>query len=199
MRPSTITQPRAPFLLGSVALALAACTPAPPATQAAPAASAPPPASPPTAAVTAAPIAAPSAAAANDGGEGDESLVGLLGTYRVTGHVAASVSALSEKEANAVHRRDVVIQPALRSPWDTCAAPEWTHKNVKTDAWLQSWNAPSLSAAQKKVLGLKEPTLTLWEAACGAKGPRVEIAQTNADTIVVLHDGVAFAATRRGR
>lgn len=186
------------LLLGSAAIT--ACPPAPPPDQ--PPASTAPPAPPPTAKTTASasakPTAAPSVAAADEP-EGDESIVGLLGTYRITVHVAASVSALSEKEAAATHGRDVVIRPALESPWDKCPTPKWTHKEVKVEAWLQSWNAPTLTVAQRKALGLKEATLTLWEAACGAQGPRVEVAQPRSgDTIVLLHDGVAFAAARRG-
>jgi hypothetical protein len=179
----------------------AACTPSQPPPAAAPPASATAAATPTQVPTASAPPAQAASAApkAGDETEGDESLVGLLGTYRISAHVSASVSALSDAQARAFHGKDIVIKPAVKTPWDQCDAPHWKHHESTVDAWLGDWKAPNLKAAERAALGLDKATkVTVWEADCG-KGPSIEVVQTNADTVVMLHDGVAFAARRQAR
>lgn len=148
------------------------------------------------------PSAAPAGSAlAGDEHEGDESLVGLLGTYRIEGHVAAAVSASSEQEAKAFHGRELTVTPAIATPWEKCEQPRWTHETTKVDAWLASWNAPNLTPAQRKTLSLDGVSeVMIWRASCPSSPTPIELADPigpQSQLVVILHDGVAYAARWR--
>ena len=40
--------------------------------------------------------------------------------------MSAAVAALSEDEARAIHRKQVVLLPSFRAPWATCENPRWS-------------------------------------------------------------------------
>ena len=125
--------------------------------------------------------------------EGDESLVGLIGTWRIEGSIHAAVSALSEDEAKEHTGKDIVITPtSLSSPWRKCERADWTHREEPLASWLTSWRAPTFDAGQKKLVGADDDSVTAWETPCGATPARV--VQISGFRLAMLHDGVLFVA-----
>lgn len=129
--------------------------------------------------------------------EGDESLVALVGAFRIKAHFFPGVSALGATEAAAFHGRDVRIEPKLTTPWETCQATAWSHRPTTLAAWLSDHKA-TLAPAKLQALGVSEP-LRAWEARCSLKGgstATIEVLQVANGGLVLMHEGVGFVLER---
>src|SRR5262249_54917929 len=134
--------------------------------------------------------------------EGDESLVGLLGTYTIQGGVAPGITALGPADIQAFVGKQIVINPKVVTPWSHCDKPSWTHREVPMDKWLDK--APKLTAPEQKLLGFQgATTVTVWNAGpcTGAGDANIEVVeaphQPSPGVLVIAADGVLFGAKRQ--
>lgn len=125
--------------------------------------------------------------------EGDESLVGIAGTWRIRSHFFPGISAMGEAEAAAFHGREVRVEPNLTTPWDRCKATAWSHRSTALTKWLDDVKA-TLTSEKIKALDLGDP-VQVWEARCTVeRGPvaLVSLLETRGHRLVLMHEGAGF-------
>jgi hypothetical protein len=121
-------------------------------------------------------------------------LFGKPRTWKITGHVAAYMTAMNDADASALSGHYVLSNTSLVTPWDRCDAPQSVYRDASVEEWFGSFDDRGLDAEDRAVLGVAPGgTVRVHDLRC-AGGHQVEIVETAPDAIILVHDGIAFSA-----
>jgi hypothetical protein len=121
-------------------------------------------------------------------------IFGKARTWKITGHINAYMTAMSEDDAAALNGHYVMSNASLVTPWERCDAPQSVYRDASVEEWFGSFDDRGLGREDRDVLGVAPgTTVRVHDLRC-AGGHQVEIVETAPDAIILVHDGVAFAA-----
>ncbi|MEM6792061.1 MAG: hypothetical protein AAGA56_05080 [Myxococcota bacterium] len=97
--------------------------------------------------------------------EGDESVVGLIGTYVIRDAVLGRVHALSREEVDELKGKTMTVEAtSLETPWLTCDEVTWTYASSNGASWVEGL---SVAAADEARLQAKVDAVVIhWTTPC---------------------------------
>jgi hypothetical protein len=121
-------------------------------------------------------------------------IFGKARTWKITGHVDAFMTAMSDADADALRGHYVMSNTSLVTPWERCDAPQSVYRDASIEEWFGSFDDRGLTHEDGDVLGVAPgATVRVHDLRC-ASGHQLEIVETSPDSIILVHDGIAFAA-----
>lgn len=131
--------------------------------------------------------------------EGDESLVGLIGTYRIEGALRGKVYAFSEEEIAGFMGEEISVTPSsLATPWLSCDGATWTQGSTSPyDAWITEVRSESVMADESRLLeslaASKDQGIVTWTSPCDTVEAYLS-QMVSSGTLAMSWDGVTFIA-----
>lgn len=132
-----------------------------------------------------------------------DSSVEATGDWQIAAGITPGISALGTSEIAQVVGSRITVGRGFHSHFEECDALTLTATPITRDAWFSEAGVHADDAELSRYTDVSAPTFTRWTGLCpaseGSPSYRVELTQTNADTLLYSRDGAIFVAHRIGR